>query len=185
MESSLWTEEYLFWKHEEISKEIECSDVKSGIQNGFKYYTFYTLTKISNNSDLKEIRNKLYEKHGVKYFSKEIVNEMDWFCFAVLYMDDGSLIAKKRNGIISCYEIIISIYGEKEECNNLIEKLNSYGLKFTLKFNKGKYSIRCGTKSARKFLDFIKPFRPDIHCFDSTKFKLIITSSQFLRKIFN
>ena len=177
-------EEYLSWKHNEISKEIECSNIKSGTQNGFKYFSFYTLTKLSNQNDLKEIREKLYEQRGVKYFSKEIVDEMDWFCFAVLYMDDGSLIAKKRNGIVSCYDLIISIYGEKEECENLIEKLNSFGLKFTLKYNKGKYSIRCGTKSARKFINFIKPYCSDIHCFDSTKFKPIITSSQYLREEF-
>lgn len=177
-------EDYLIWKHTEIEKEIPCSCVKQGIQNGFQYSAFYTKTNKTNQNDLKEIREKLYDIHGVKYFSKEIVNEMDWFCFAVLYMDDGSLTAKKRNGIIHAYDLTISIYGEKEECENLISKLNELGLKFTLKSNKGKYSIRCGTKNARKFIEYIKPYCPNLKCFEYTKFKPIITDSTYLIETF-
>lgn len=61
-------------------------------------------------------------------------------------MDDGSLSSKRRNKQIYSYDLTISVYGEKEECQNLIDKLSTLGIKFTLKLNKGKYSIRCGTK---------------------------------------
>lgn len=100
--------------------------------------------------------------------------------FAILYMDDGSLTAKKSNGIIHAYELVISLYCTKEECERFIEKLNEYGLKFTLKFNKSLYSIRCGTKSARKFIELIKPYCPNLECFKNTKFKEIITDSSYL-----
>ena len=79
--------------------------------------------------------------------------------------------AKKRNGIVHAYDLVISLYCSKEECNRFIEKLNGFGLKFTLKCNRGLYSIRCGTKSARKFIELIKPYCPNLECFRKTKFK--------------
>ena len=122
----------------------------------------------------KEIRKKLYGPLGHKYLSKEIVNEMDLFCFAILYLDDGSLCAKKRNGKIHAYDLVISIYGEQTECQYLIDKLKKeWNLNFTLKYNKGKYSIRCGTKTAREFLSLIRPLIPNFKCFSQTKLKCI------------
>lgn len=176
--------DYLEWKRNQVQKEIPCSPIKEGEQNGFKYFAFYTHTNKSNKDALQEIREKLYDVHGVKYFSKEIVNEMDWFCFAVLYMDDGSLTAKKRDGIVTAYDLTISIYGDKEECENLIERLAELGLKFTLKLNKDKYSIRCGTKNARKFIEHITPHCPDLECFKSSKFKPIVINSEYLKRTF-
>lgn len=169
--------EYLEWKHSFISSICRCSKIKSGTQNGYFHRKFYTQ---ENFPDLKIIRQLLYEKYNKKYFSKEIVDEMDLFCFAVLYCDDGSLVAKKRNGKITSYDLTISIYGEKEESENLIAKLKNYGLTFTLKRNKGKFSIRCGTHSARKFISLIKPLIPDFQCFKQTKFKEIITDKSFV-----
>ena len=99
---------------------------------------------------------------------------MDLFCFAILYLDDGSLCAKKRNGKIHAYDLVISVYGQQEECQNLINKLKeNWDLSFTLKFNKGKYSIRCGTKEARKFLALIRPLVPPFQCFTNNKMKEI------------
>lgn len=101
---------------------------------------------------------------------------MNSYCFAVLYMDDGSLTAKKRNGKIHAYDLTISIYGEKEECQYLIDKLSTLGMKFTLKLNKGKYSIRCETKSARKFIQYVSEHNPNLDCFKESKFKELITN---------
>ena len=100
---------------------------------------------------------------------------MDSYCFMVLYMDDGSLVGKKRNGKIHAYDLSISIYGTKEECQNLIDKLFNLGMKFTLKHNKGKYLIRCGTKSARKFINYISPNIPNLDCFKNSKFRELKT----------
>ena len=58
-----------------------------------------------------------------------------------------------------------------ERIFNFIEKLNGFGLKFTLKYNKGLYSIRCGTKSARKFIELIKPYCPNLECFKKQNLK--------------
>lgn len=177
-------EEFIKWKREEILKIFPCSDLSEGFSGPYPYIQFCTRPTLTNREPFVEIRNKLYP-NGVKFFSKEIVNAMDLYCFAVLYMDDGSLTAKKRNGKIHAYDLNIAVYGEKEECENLINKLSEYGLKFTLKFNKNKYSIRCGTKNARKFLELIGPFCPKFECFKNSKFKLIETDTKAVYDYFH
>ena len=176
--------EYLEWKLQELNSIIKCYNIYNGIQNGFEYYEIYSSQSSTNTQKLQEIYDKLYLQHGKKYFSKEIVENMDAYCFGVLYMDDGSLISKKRKGFITSYDIVISIYGEKEECENLINKLNSLGFKFTLKLNKGSYSIRCGTKTARKFLEYIKPYIPKLKCFENTKFRKLKTNTAAIQSLF-
>ena len=176
--------EYLEWKHSELSKIIKCSEIKDGNQNGYPYSAFYTSEAKDQKVKLEEIYNKLYQYKGYKYFSKEIVDNMDAYCVAILYMDDGSLTAKKRNGVVTCYDLVISVYGEQEECQNLIDKLATLGMKFTLRKNKGKYSIRCGTRAARKFIDYIKPLIPEFECFKETKFKPLVVNSAFIRTLF-
>ena len=56
----------------------------------------FTLIIIYNIKELKDIKDKLYSKDNKKFFSKEIVDSMDAYCFAILYMDDGSLSSKKK-----------------------------------------------------------------------------------------
>lgn len=139
--------------------------------NGYPAYYFEKGT-FNNRYNGREVRKKLYGVMGHKYFSDDIVEEMNLFCWAILYLDDGSLYAKKRNGKIHAYDLVISIYGDKEECNRLINNLKEkYNLSFTLKFNKNKYSIRCGTREARKFLALIKPLIPNFECFKDNKLK--------------
>lgn len=173
--------DYLIWKHSYLKKVVPCSEISDIIQNGYKSSKFHTKTDNKKwREQIKEVKNLLYSNNGKKYFTKEVVDLLTLEDFAILYMDDGSLTAKKSNGIIHAYELVISLYCTKEECERFIEKLNEYGLKFTLKFNKSLYSIRCGTKSARKFIELIKPYCPNLECFKNTKFKEIITDSSYL-----
>lgn len=160
--------EYLEYKASLFNTEVH-------YKNNNGYESYYFEKGVFNNHDQgREIRKKLYGVYGHKYFTKEIVEEMDLFCFAMLYLDDGSLCAKKRNGKVHAYDLIISIYGEEKECLLLINKLKcEYDLNFTLKFNKGKYSIRCGTKEAKKFLNLIRPIIPNFKCFEDNKMKVI------------
>lgn len=173
--------DYLIWKHFYLKETVPCSEIFDGIQNGYGFSKFHTKTDNEEwREQIKEVKDLLYSDSGKKYFTKEVVDLLTLEDFAVLYMDDGSLTAKKRNGIVHAYDLTISLYCTKEECERFIEKLNGYGLKFTLKFNKGLYSIRCGTKSARKFIELIKPYCPDLECFRNTKFKEIVTDSSYL-----
>lgn len=160
--------EYINWKAQLFNKEIKY------INNNGKPVYYFEKGTFNNKDKGQEVRKKLYGVFGHKYYSQEIVNEMDLFCFAILYLDDGSLCAKKRKGKIHAYDLVISIYGRQEECQNLINKLKeNWDLSFTLKFNKGKYSIRCGTKEARKFLALIRPLVPPFQCFANNKMKEI------------
>ena len=173
--------DYLIWKHSYLKEIVPCSEISDIIQNGYKSSKFHTKTDNKEwREQIKEVKDLLYSNNGKKYFTKEVVDLLTLEDFAILYMDDGSLTAKKSNGIIHAYELVISLYCTKEECERFIEKLNEYGLKFTLKFNKGLYSIRCGTKSAIKFIELIKPYCPNLECFKNTKFKEIITDSSYL-----
>lgn len=163
--------EYIEWKYSLINEEIPCSLPQLFNNRGYPSYRIHTKTNKQNNQDLKEIKEKLYGLKGEKYYSQEIVDSMDTFCFAVLYMDDGSLVAKKRNGKIHAFDLTISICGDIDECNRLINKLLQFGLRFTIKKDKGLFSIRCGTKSARKFLNLIKDKHPNFDCFSHSKFQ--------------
>lgn len=173
--------DYLIWKHSYLKETVPCSEIFDGIQNGYGFSKFQTKTDNKEwREQIKEVKDLLYSNNGKKYFTKEVIDLLTLEDFAILYMDDGSLTAKKRNGVIHAYDLTISTYCSKEECERFIEKLSEYGLKFTLKFNRNLYSIRCGTKSARKFIELIKPHCPDLECFRNTKFKKIVTDSSFL-----
>lgn len=173
--------DYLIWKHSYLKETVPCSEIIDGIQNGYGFSKFHTKTDNKKwREQIKEVKDLLYSNNGKKYFSKEVVDLLTLEDFAILYMDDGSLTAKKRDGVIHAYDLTISTYCSKEECERFIEKLSEYGLKFTLKFNRNLYSIRCGTKSARKFIELIKPYCPDLECFRNTKFKEIVTDSSYL-----
>lgn len=168
--------EYIEWKSKEISEIFPCSSPVYTKNGPYDAYSIHTKTNKQNEAPLVEIHRLLYEEYNRKCFSQTIVDAMDSYCFAVLYMDDGSLTAKRRNGKVHAYDLTISIYGDIEECNRIITKLGNYGMKFTIKRNKGKFSIRCGTKSARKFLRFIEESNPHLDCFKTTKFKDLTTN---------
>lgn len=164
--------EYLEYKISLVFGNKEINKIKSMYKNG---KLFYTYEKGIFNKAIKGeiIRKKLYGVFGHKYFSKYIVQNMDLFSFAILYLDSGNLCVKKRNGKIHGCDLVISIFGKKDECIRLIEKLNlEWKLKFTLKINKGQYSIRCGTKEAKKFLELIKPLIPEFKCFKDNKMNI-------------
>lgn len=162
--------EYLQYKASLFNKE---NDIHYKNNNSYPAYYFEKGT-FNNTDEGQEVRKKLYGVFGKKYFTQDIVDEMNLFCWAILYLDDGSLCAKKRNGKIHAYDLVISIYGSQDECERLIIHLKEkYNLSFTLKYNKGKYSIRCGTREARKFLALIRPLVPDFDCFKDNKMKEI------------
>lgn len=104
-------------------------------------------------------RKKTYSGKVLKYLNEQAL--------ALWYMDDGSLSAKKRNGIIHAYELHINTYCSKEECETIVNYMkSSWNVNFTIVKNKNLYRIRCGTKEARKFLALI-----DSYIIDSMRYK--------------
>lgn len=104
------------------------------------------------------LRNFLY-KDGKKFISKKVLDRIDEQGLAYWYMDDGSCYAKKRNGRIHSYELVLCLYATKEECQTVINwLLEKFEISAGLKLNKGKYSVRMGTHQAKKFIETVRPF---------------------------
>ena len=107
----------------------------------------------------KELRNILYP-NDEKYISLDILNLLSDREIAIWYMDDGSLYVKKgkpgKSG--DSYELVISTYCKtEEEALDIIKFLKlRYDADFTIKRNKGKFSVRCGKRAAIKFLNKIQ-----------------------------
>lgn len=160
--------EYLEYKASLFNKQ---KDIKYKSNNGHPSYLFNKGT--FNNHDLgREVRKRLYGVMGHKYYSEDIVNEMDEFCFAILYCDDGSLIPKKRENKIHAYNLTISLYCSYEECERIVKRIKElFNVDFNICKDKNKFLIRCGTKEARKFIPQIKKYIPDFQCFKDNKLK--------------
>lgn len=72
------------------------------------------------------------------------------------YMDDGSLYAKKKEGKVYAYELVISICGTKGEAEEAILFFNNrYNIKFSIKKDKQFFSIRCATKQIRRLIPIL------------------------------
>ncbi len=163
--------EYLEYKASLFNKSKE---IKFKLQNE-KYPSWFFQKGVFNNHDNgKEVRKKLYGVMNHKYFSENIVEELDKFCIAILYCDDGSLIPKKTNGKIHAYNLTISLYASYEECERIVNKIRElFNVEFKICKDKNKFLIRCGTREARKFLPQIKEQIPLFECFKDNKLKTI------------
>jgi recombination protein RecA len=100
------------------------------------------------------IVHKWLYKDGKKTISRKILDKLTPKAIAIWYMDDGGLSAKKRNGQIHAYDLSISTYCSEIEVDIIIAYFSEvWGITFTKKRNKGRFSVRCGTKQARSFVD--------------------------------
>ncbi len=161
--------EYLIFKTELLN--IDKKRIRKKNNNKFPAFCCQkgTFNKIDNG---REIRKKLYGVKGYKFFSEEIVENLDKFCIAILYCDDGSLIPQKSNGKIHAYKCSISTYCSKEECQRLSMKIfELFGVKFNINKDKNKFLLKCGTKEARKFIPQILKEVPLFECFKENKLK--------------
>lgn len=160
--------EYLEYKASLFNKQ---NAIKYKNNNGYPSY-FFNKGTFNNHDFGREVRKKLYGVMGHKYYSEEIVSQLDEFCFAILYCDDGSLIPKKKEGKIHAYNLTISLYCSYEECERLVKRIDElFNVHFRICKDKNKFLIRCGTKEARKFIPQIKKYIPNFNCFKNNKLK--------------
>lgn len=104
----------------------------------------------------------LYEllySNGKKTITREVLNYLNPLGLAIWYMDDGCLSAKKRNGKIHSYDLILNTYISYEDNQIIVDYLKEvWDVQFTIVKDKGKTRIRCGTREARKFIEIVKPY---------------------------
>lgn len=105
------------------------------------------------------IHKRLYCNQGKKFFTLSFLQSLSDEAVAYWYMDDGSLITK-RNGRQNSKEMVFSMYSSEEESLSAIQFFKErFDADFTVKRNKGRHSVRCGLKAARKILGKIQGFK--------------------------
>lgn len=153
-------------------KQLEYLKYKVSLLNKFNIYPEIHLFNNNGyegcrigftNKYCKFVRNWLYFDNK-KIIKKEFLLKLSDLEIALWYMDDGSLYKKKgkpgKSG--DSYELCIASYCDTEEqaMELILFFKQRYDADFTIKRNKGKFSIRCGKKSAIKVLDKINKFIP-------------------------
>jgi hypothetical protein len=106
------------------------------------------------------IHKWLYGNQGKKFVTLSFLQGLSDEAVAYWYMDDGSLISKNHNGKCHAKEVVFSMYVSEAESLNAIRFFKErFDADFTIKRNRGKCSVRCGTKSARKLLLKLQEFK--------------------------
>jgi len=123
-------------------------------------YNGYPCVQLAIQNQYFRIVRKWLYPGGKKVVSRRFLNKLSPEAIAYWYMDDGSLYAKKRLGVTHTHELVISTCFDTEaEAQIVIDYFREiWGVGFTIKRNKRKFSIRCGKKNASKFIDIVKPF---------------------------
>ena len=102
---------------------------------------------------------KVIYPNNIKTISRNVLNYLNPQGIAIWYMDDGCLSAKKRNGKIHAYELILNTYISYEDNQIIVDYFKEvWNINFTITRDKGKSRIRCGTREARKFIEIVKPY---------------------------
>jgi hypothetical protein len=149
--------EYLIYKKKILENILNCKEIKIhkikpnmyntqcySIQKGHKYFRI--------------LRKWLY-KNDKKFLTTKILNMLNIESIAMWYMDDGCLCAKKRNGKIHAYELVLNTYLSKEENEIIINYFkDKWNITFGLNKSKGLYRLRMGTKEARRFCNLLKDY---------------------------
>lgn len=152
--------DYIDWKFSKV-KHLCTKSMEPTLfdNNGYPAYRFST----KSSELLKNIRRSLYGIGG-KVIKPKHIEKIGVLGLAIIYMDDGSLYAKKKRGKVTAHDIVISTYySEIEDCLATIETIKSlYNITFSVKRNKGKFSLRCGTIEARKFIELVSPYIKEV-----------------------
>lgn len=150
---------YLEWKQSLLPSLF--SKISFFDNNGHPVYRIHTKSM----KFLKMIRPYLYKNEKV---TSKILPRIGILGLAIWYMDRGSLIKKKRAGKVHAHELVISTDFHLE---NKVQEVIAWfeqtlDIHFSVKRKQGKFSIRCGTHEARKFIKLVKPYVEQVECFD-------------------
>ena len=125
----------------------------------YSYNGYSCMQFAVQNSYFRIVRKWLYP-NGVKTLSRRFLNKLSPEAIAYWYMDDGSLYAKRKNGITHSHELVISTcFSTESEADIVINYFKEvWNIYFTVKSNKNRFSIRCGKEQAKKFISIVEPY---------------------------
>lgn len=153
--------EYLEWKYSLLKKIFKLSDIYYHENNGYGSYEFRT----KSYRFLKLYRKIFYGTGRKNTAKRKFLNKLTPQSLAIWYMDDGSLIQKKKDGRVHANELYINTYVSEEENQIYIDYFKEvWDVQFSNALDKGKYRLRCGTKEARKFIEIVKPYVSQVQC---------------------
>lgn len=148
--------DYVEWKWALLKKAgFSLTDVFLVDNSGFPAYSFgIRASRVS-----KLYRRVLYSTGSHHWYRRKLLNQLNPLHLAILYMDDGGLSQKKKDGVVVANDLILNTHTTRENNQVLIDYFYEvWGIKFTQVLNRGKYRLRCGTKEARKFLEIVRPY---------------------------
>lgn len=148
--------DYVQWKWNLLKEAgYSLSEIKQIENNGFQAWSFgVRVTSVS-----RRYRRFLYKSGEHNWYYRSLLNKLDALHLAILYMDDGGLAQKKREGRVVANELMLNTHTSRENNQVVIDYfLEVWGIRFSQVKNRGSYRLRCGTSEARKFLDIVRPF---------------------------
>lgn len=157
--------DYLEWK----LKQLETEGLR---HNGVHEYTSkcgynkgktVVYSQLSTTPFIKALRRIVYRPNDSRYvktYERKLLNRMDAKGIAIWYMDDGCINHRKyKDGRCAGFYIRIATCTTKEQCQIIIDYFKEvWDVNFyTIKEGPG-YSLCCGTKEGKKFIDIVKPY---------------------------
>lgn len=177
--------EYLEWKIKQLDEHgIRNNGLKSYTSTcGFNLGKTVYYTQLSVIPFIKTLRRVCYKPYKI-LGNRKLLNRLDAKGIAIWFMDDGNLNLKKREGVIKGFYIKISTCLPKDQVQVIIDYFKEeWNISFYM-FHEGKkedsYSLCCGTKEGRKFLDIVSPTIREI---PSMLYKIQFNKSQDIYNI--
>lgn len=155
--------DYLEWKIKQLKEHgIRSNGIKSYIKKkGFNpgvpvYYTQLNIVPF-----IKVLRRVFY-KGGKIIGNRKLLNRLSPLEIAIWYMDDGHINIRRRGSKTHGFYIKISTCRPKEETQIIIDYFKEvWNITFYM-FHEGKkensYSLCCGAREGRKFIDLVSPY---------------------------
>ena len=116
---------------------------------------YYSVRFSRTHKDFRLLHRKLYCNNNKKFFTREVLDYLNPQALALWYMDDGTLsLAKKPDGRISSYQMIICTFFSEQEADTVIKYFDEVwhiGIRKRLDKKTQKYFMAFSTKEAVKF----------------------------------
>jgi hypothetical protein len=164
-------------KQEEYIKHK--ADIVNSICGGYQSSLTYSTSGCNNNykavsyskaNKYFRVLRKFIYKNNKKTFPDAIIKRLGKKEFAYLWMDDGSITAKRRNGNIVGWIGFLHVYEDKDTCERLANQIDAvFGVKPLLRFDRTAYRLEFNTTKLRILLPQIEPY-----VIESLKYKVIM-----------